>query len=136
MYPTLQASPITARFLWLGNDHLIPWSRSNHLCPWWLQSGDPAERNQGTVDGDDVKSCVGEHGLEMISKSKEMCWLHKDHLANISIDRKRCGVHLPQAETAEREDSTIQGALGGDKVSKTLDWHAAASVLLGFPLSD
>ena len=42
--------------------------------------GDAVRRNQGKVDGDEVKPCVGEHllTLVMISKSKEMSWLRND----------------------------------------------------------
>ena len=64
----------------VGNDRLLPCSSSMHvyLGDCWLKN--PVERNQGKVDGDDVKPCVGEHGFfwAMISKSKKMSWLRND----------------------------------------------------------
>ena len=37
------------------NDNLLPWDSSINLFPGDLLAGDPAARNQGKVDGDDVK---------------------------------------------------------------------------------
>ena len=45
----------------VGNDHLPPWVHQSIcilvIAGWRSRPGD-----QGRVDGDDVKPCVGEHG--------------------------------------------------------------------------
>ena len=56
-----------------GNHHLLPWRSSIRLC-LGTAIGRSLREDHGQVNGDDVNTCVGEHGwlmMAMISISKE-----------------------------------------------------------------
>ena len=107
----------------VGNYHWISWGSSIHLCPGDCLLENPRRRR--------VICCwTWLTFWAMISKSTEMRLPQHDHqkthpvvrVTNIkNIDRKRCRVRvqeqksqwcLPQAETAENEDSTCSHSVG------------------------